>query len=65
MALELVECTHCHYKFKTDVKAQLEDGEIPIVRGIFDFLKQKPRLIKTIDLDCPNCKKKFEHRVES
>lgn len=65
MALELVECTHCHYKFRTDVREREKEGKTGVVRGILTFWKQKPEHIKTIDIDCPNCKKEFEHKVET
>jgi sarcosine oxidase delta subunit len=61
---ELVECPHCGYKFRTDVKAIEDDGEITAVRNILHW-KPKPRRVKSIDLECPNCKKRFEYEVES
>lgn len=65
MALELVKCAHCGFKFKIDVKALEKDGETFVWRSFLNFWKPKPRRVKTIDLECPNCKKKFEHEVES
>ena len=65
MMLELVECPHCGYKFRTDVKAIEEDGETIAVRNILKFWKPKPRRVKSIDIDCPNCGKTFEYEVES
>jgi protein-arginine kinase activator protein McsA len=65
MALELVECMHCHYKFKTDIEVQIKDGTTTVVRRFLNFGKLKPRTVKSIDLLCPHCKKTFEYRVES
>lgn len=62
--LELVECPHCGYKFRTNIKAVEEDGETTAVRNIL-YWKPKPRHVPSIDLDCPNCGKKFVHEVES
>lgn len=64
MALELVKCPNCGYKFRMDLKARVDDGETTAVRGILNFLKPKPRRPETIDIDCPNCNKTFEQRVE-
>ena len=61
--LELVECPHCGYKFRTDVKAREEDGETTAVRNILNFWKLKPRRVKSIDLECPSCKRRFEYEV--
>ena len=65
MMRELVECPHCGYKFRTDVKAREEDGEITFVRRFSNFWKQKPRRVKSIDIECPNCSRTFEYEVES
>lgn len=65
MALELVDCTHCHYKFRMDIGEREEEGDTTVVRGILDFLKPKPRRIKTIDIECPNCKRTFEYEIKS
>ena len=64
MALELVKCPHCGYKFRMDLKARVNDGGTIAVRGILNPLKPKPRCPETIDIDCPNCNKTFEQRVE-
>ncbi len=64
MALELVKCPHCGYKFRMDLKARVNDGDAIAVRGILNSLKPKPRRPETIDIDCPNCEKTFEQRVE-
>ena len=64
MALELVKCPHCGYKFRMDLKARVNDGGGIAVRGILNSLKPKPRRVETIDIDCPNCNKTFEQRVE-
>ena len=64
MALELVKCPNCGYKFRMDLKARVDDGETTVVRSILNFLKPKPRRPETIDIDCPNCRKTFEQRVE-
>jgi sarcosine oxidase delta subunit len=60
---ELVECPHCGYKFRTDVKARAEDGETIAVRSILHW-KPKSRRVKSIDLECPNCGRRFEYEVE-
>ena len=65
MAIELVVCTHCGFKFRIDVEAEINEGNITVTRGFFYFWKQKIRPLKTIDLTCPNCRKIFEHKVES
>jgi len=64
MALKLVKCPHCGYKFRMDLKARVNDGETTAVRSILNFLKPKPRRVETIDIDCPNCDNTFEQRVE-
>ena len=63
MALELVICKHCSFKFRTDIETQINDGTTITVRGFFNFWKPKPKIVKSIDLLCPNCKKTFEYRV--
>ncbi len=63
MALELVECTHCHYKFRTDIGKQVDEGETTVYRNFLTFWKPKIRSVKTIDIMCPNCKKEFEIKV--
>lgn len=65
MTFEFVICTHCKFKFRTDIKAQINDGITITVRGFFNFYKPKPGVVKSIDLLCPHCKKTFEYRVES
>jgi DNA-directed RNA polymerase subunit RPC12/RpoP len=65
MALELVECPYCHYKFRIDLKALQNDGESIVVRGLF---RREPKPVvcaKSIDIECPNCKKIFEQEVKS
>lgn len=62
---KLVKCSNCGFEFRADVKAIEEDGETTAVRGILNFWKQKPRHVPSIDLDCPNCGKTFEHKEES
>ena len=64
MALELVKCPYCGYKFRMDLKARVDDGGGIAVRSILNFLKPKPRRVETIDIDCPNCTKTFEQRVK-
>jgi len=64
MVLELVKCPHCGYKFRMDLKARVDDGETTAVRGILNSLKPKPRRPETIDIECPNCTKTFEQRLE-
>jgi len=64
MALELVKCPNCGYKFRMDLKARVNNGETTAVRCILNFLKPKSRRPETIDIDCPNCNKTFEQRVE-
>ncbi|MFA4935257.1 MAG: hypothetical protein WC568_05415 [Candidatus Methanoperedens sp.] len=63
MALELIECPYCHYKFRIDAKALQNDGETIVVRGLFRR-EPKPVRAKSIDLECPNCKRTFEHEVK-
>ena len=63
MMLELVKCPHCGYKFRTDVKAIEADGETTAVRNTVNFLKPKSRRVTSIDLDCPNCERRFEYEV--
>ena len=66
MALELIECTHCGFKFKTDIERQLFQGETTAARGILDYWKQKKtRNVKTIDIMCTKCNKIFEYKLES
>ncbi len=65
MALTLIECTHCGFKFKIDIKKQLEDGETTAARGILDFFKAKSRHVKNIDILCTKCMKTFEYKLES
>lgn len=60
MALELVQCPHCGYKFRIDVERAKEDGEIIVVRGFLDRLKTNLQSSTTIDTKCPNCEKWFE-----
>jgi uncharacterized C2H2 Zn-finger protein len=64
MTAELIKCSHCGYIFKTDLITLVKDGETIVARSILDFLKQKPRYLKTIDIKCPNCDKWFEYRIE-
>ena len=61
---ELVTCPHCGYKYRTDVKAVVADGETIAVRGIF-HRKPTHRRATSIDLACPYCGKTFVHEVES
>ncbi len=67
MALELVKCPHCGYKFRTDIGQRERDGETIAVRSILNFWKPQSKCVKTIDIECPNpnCKKTFEYSVES
>ena len=65
MALELIKCTHCSYKFRIDVEKVSEDGETVVVRGFFDRWRPKPSSPKTIDLKCPNCEGWFEWELGS
>ena len=65
MALELIKCDHCGYKFRIDVDRVSEDGETVVVRGFIDRWKPKPSSPKTIDLKCPNCNKWFEWEMGS
>ncbi len=65
MALELVICRHCGFKFQTDIEAQINDGTTTLVRKFLNFGKLKPRKVNSIDLLCPNCKQTFEYKVES
>ncbi len=67
MALELVKCPYCGYKFKTDIEERKKDGETFVWRSFLHFLISQPKRVKTIDIECPNpsCKKTFEYPVES
>ncbi len=65
MAPEIIKCPYCDFKFKTDVKALEKDGETIVIRLSAYHLKPEPKRIKTIDLECPNCKKTFEYKVKS
>ena len=63
MALELVKCPHCGFKFRMDIKKLMDDGETDAVRGIFSSKKRKPIRPATVDIVCIKCKKTFEHEV--
>ncbi len=65
MALELVKCAHCGFKFRIDVEKVSEDGETVAVRGFLDRWKAKPSSPKSIDLKCPHCDKWFEWELRS
>ncbi len=63
MALEPVICPHCQFKFKTDVEAQINEGDTTAVRGLLTS-KPETRSVSTIDLCCPKCNRKFELKYE-
>jgi DNA-directed RNA polymerase subunit RPC12/RpoP len=65
MALELIQCPYCGYKFRTDIKVLENEGKTTVVRGFFDFLKPKTEAKETVDIVCLNCKKIFEQEVKS
>ena len=65
MALELVKCRHCGYKFQIDVEKVSEDGKTGLVRSFLDRWKTKPSSPAAIDLKCPNCEKWFEWELRS
>ncbi|HEY9205366.1 MAG TPA: hypothetical protein VIO58_05545 [Candidatus Methanoperedens sp.] len=67
MALELVKCPYCGFKFRIDIGKQEKDGETFVYRSFVHSLISQPRRVKTIDIEClnPSCKKTFEHPVES
>jgi len=64
MALELVYCVHCGFKFKIDVKELVNEGRTTVVRSLTDFWKKKPEDSEFIDIQCPKCSKWFEQKVE-
>lgn len=63
MTLELVQCPYCGYKFRKDIKAIENEGKVIVVRGPFRR-EPEPVRAKSIDIDCPICKKTFEHEVK-
>ncbi|WP_255335785.1 hypothetical protein [Methanosarcina sp. KYL-1] len=63
MALELIKCPFCKFKFRMDVEELVKEGEAPISRALFDFLKKKPEKSMKIDIKCPKCGKNFLHEV--
>ncbi|AKB77853.1 hypothetical protein MSHOH_1370 [Methanosarcina horonobensis HB-1 = JCM 15518] len=69
MTPELVKCPRCGYKYRTDVKKVIEDGETVAVRlGFSDIkklLSRKTTKSLNLDLICPNCKKEFEWKVKT
>ncbi len=65
MALKLIQCDHCGFKFKIDLERQLEEGETTAVRSVSNFLKPKIRHVKSIDIQCAKCNKFFEYKLES
>ena len=64
MALELVKCPYCGFTFNINIDDLIDDGETKVVRGFFGFLRKKPRRVKKIDIECNECQKTFEHKVE-
>ncbi len=65
MAIKIIECAHCGFKFKMDIGKLLEDGETTATRNIPGFLKPEIKHVKSIDIKCPKCEKIFEYKLES
>ncbi len=65
MALKIIECSHCGFKFKIDMGRLLEDGETTVARSVPGFLKLKTRHVKAIDIKCSKCERMFEYKMES
>jgi DNA-directed RNA polymerase subunit RPC12/RpoP len=64
MALKLIQCPNCGYKFRFDIEKSKENGEIKVPRGYFHTSKSRPMRFETLDLKCPNCKHRFEQEYE-
>lgn len=64
MALELVCCKHCGFKFRMDLIKLVNEGRTTVVRSPTDTRKKKPAGSEYIDIQCPKCSKWFEQEVE-
>jgi rubredoxin len=69
MTNEFVKCSHCGYRYSTNIEQTVEDGEAVAVRLGFSDIKNIFRRNVAeklfIDLTCPNCKKEFEYEVKT
>ena len=64
MAMRVVKCTSCGYRFRADPEGRYELGEVLVIKG---EKKPKPPLTRdkrTVDITCPNCEQEFEVEVE-
>lgn len=62
---EPVKCSHCCFEFRTDIAAIIKEGNVAVARkAVRDEIGEpEARTIKTIDLTCPKCNKRFKHTV--
>ena len=70
MTLELVKCPHCGYRYRTNTKEIVDDGDTVVLKRMSfpDFNKIVRRNTAKslfIDLKCPNCEKEFEWEVKT
>ena len=64
MGLDTVKCHHCEYMYQMDLVKYKQERETKIAKGLFRNDKTKLESSKYVDLECPECGKEFEWKVE-
>ena len=63
MGQDKVECPHCGYVYRTDVKEEFEHGRTHAVKGLNEKIPKSEKEMR-VDQTCPYCGKVFEWPVK-